>query len=53
MTAAVTIQDLCFSYEKDPVISHLDLTLSTGTVTAVLGANGVGKPRSCTFFWAV
>ena len=43
MSAAVSIQDLCFSYEKDPVISHMDLTLSAGTVTAVLGANGVGK----------
>jgi ABC-type Mn2+/Zn2+ transport system ATPase subunit len=43
MTGAVSIQDLSFSYEKDPVISHLDLTLSAGTVTAVLGANGVGK----------
>jgi iron complex transport system ATP-binding protein len=43
MTAAVSLQNLCFSYENDPVISHLDLTLSAGTITAVLGANGVGK----------
>jgi iron complex transport system ATP-binding protein len=43
MTAAVSIQDLCFSYEKDPVISNMNLTLPAGTVTAVLGANGVGK----------
>ncbi len=43
MTIAVSIQNLSFSYEQDPVISHMDLNLSTGTVTAVLGANGVGK----------
>ena len=43
MTSAVSIQNLCFSYEQDPVISHMDLTLPAGTITAVLGANGVGK----------
>ncbi|MCF8086976.1 MAG: ABC transporter ATP-binding protein [Desulfotignum sp.] len=43
MSAAVSIRDLSFAYEKDPVISHLDLTLPAGTITAVLGANGVGK----------
>ena len=43
MTAAVSIQDLCFSYEQDPIISYMNLNLPAGTVTAVLGANGVGK----------
>jgi iron complex transport system ATP-binding protein len=43
MTIAVSIQKLCFSYEQDPVISHMDLNLPAGTITAVLGANGVGK----------
>ncbi len=51
MTAAVSIRDLSFAYEKDPVISHMDLTFPAGTITAVLGANGVGKPRCCTCCW--
>ncbi len=37
MTAAVSIRDLSFAYEKDPVISHMDLTFPAGTITAVLG----------------
>ena len=43
MTAALSIKNVSFSYDKDPVISHMDLNLGKGTVTAVLGANGVGK----------
>ncbi|HKJ99223.1 MAG TPA: ABC transporter ATP-binding protein [Desulfotignum sp.] len=43
MTAAVSMKNLCFSYDRDPVISHMDMALEKGTITAVLGANGVGK----------
>mgnify|MGYP006284909717 CR=1 FL=1 len=43
MTTAVSMKNLCFSYDRDPVISHMDMALEKGTITAVLGANGVGK----------
>ena len=45
MKTAVSIQNLSFSYDRQgpPVISNMAFSLFTGTVTAVLGANGVGK----------
>ncbi len=45
MTTALSIRNLWFSYDKQqpPVVSNLDVDLETGTVNAVLGANGVGK----------
>lgn len=45
MKTAVSIQNLSFAYDKQspPVISDMNFNLSPGTVTAVLGANGVGK----------
>lgn len=45
MKTAVSIQDLSFAYDKKspPVISDMNFSLAPGTVTAILGANGVGK----------
>jgi len=45
MKAALSIQNLSFAYDKlnSPVIFGMDVTFYEGTITAVLGANGVGK----------
>ncbi len=45
MKTAVSIRNLSFAYDRQgpPVISNMEFSLFTGTVTAVLGANGVGK----------
>ena len=42
---AISIENLSFSYDthQAPVISNMTLDIQKGTVTAVLGANGVGK----------
>lgn len=37
------IQDLSFSYRKHHVFSDISLTLSSGNIYGLLGANGVGK----------
>lgn len=38
-----TVKDLCFSYGKNEVIKHLDLELTEGCITTLIGANGCGK----------
>ena len=39
-----TVQNLSFAYEKDkPIFSDLNLTLTEGVVTTLIGANGSGK----------
>jgi iron complex transport system ATP-binding protein len=32
-----------FGYDKTPVLSGLDLTIATGSITGILGPNGTGK----------
>ena len=39
----IEIQDLCFSYGEKPFTDHLSLTLTDGTLTALIGENGSGK----------
>jgi len=45
MVTAVSIKNLSFSYDKTKtrILSGMNIDLKAGTVTAVLGANGVGK----------
>ena len=38
-----SVKDLCFSYGKNEVIKHLDLELTEGCITTLIGANGCGK----------
>ncbi|HEV2073877.1 MAG TPA: metal ABC transporter ATP-binding protein [Thermomicrobiales bacterium] len=42
-TAAVTVHDLTVAYRDAPVLWDVDLTIPTGTLTAVIGPNGAGK----------
>jgi manganese/zinc/iron transport system ATP- binding protein len=41
--AAVTVHDLTVAYRDAPVLWDVDLTIPTGTLTAVIGPNGAGK----------
>ena len=41
--AAVTVHDLTVAYHEAPVLWDVDLTLPTGTLTAIIGPNGAGK----------
>ena len=39
----VEVTDLTFEYGSEPVLSHVSFTAHPGEITAVIGANGVGK----------
>lgn len=41
----VTFEDVSFAYpgQQAPVLDHLDLTLASGEITALVGGNGAGK----------
>lgn len=41
--AAVTVHDLTVAYRDEPVLWDIDLTIPTGTLTAIIGPNGAGK----------
>ncbi len=50
----VQIQDLCFSYEDEPVISHMNAELEKGKIIGIAGKSGSGKStllRLCMRFW--
>ena len=39
----IDIQNLSFSYKKQPVLSHISLRFESGRIYGLLGENGVGK----------
>ena len=39
----ITINNLSFSYSKEPVLDHISTRFETGRVYGLLGSNGVGK----------
>lgn len=41
--AAVSVHDLTVAYRDEPVLWDIDLTIPTGTLTAIIGPNGAGK----------
>lgn len=41
--AAVTVHDLTVAYHEDPVLWDIDLSIPTGSLTAIIGPNGAGK----------
>lgn len=43
MSEAVLVEGLTKSYHGKTVVDHLDLSVKSGTVFGLLGANGAGK----------
>lgn len=43
MTPALEIRDLTLAYQSDPVLWDVDMTVPTGSLTAIVGPNGAGK----------
>jgi len=39
----ISIKDLSFHYEKNPLFENLDLEIPKGSLTAIFGPNGIGK----------
>ncbi|PZQ37461.1 MAG: cobalamin/Fe3+-siderophore ABC transporter ATP-binding protein, partial [Phenylobacterium zucineum] len=42
-TSALQAEDLSLGYDRTTVFEHLDLDITEGTVTTLVGANGSGK----------
>lgn len=40
---ALELRDISFSYGKEPFIEALDMSISQGTITSIVGPNGCGK----------
>ena len=40
---AITLTDLTLGYDRHPAVHHLDATIASGSLTAVVGPNGAGK----------
>ena len=43
MTTMLDIRGLAMSFNSNIVLDHIDLTVATGSTTAVVGASGCGK----------
>lgn len=43
LSGDIVFQDVSFSYENTPVLSHLNLTIGGGETVAILGGTGSGK----------
>ncbi|MEA3466229.1 MAG: ABC transporter ATP-binding protein [Thermodesulfobacteriota bacterium] len=43
MTALITITDLCFNYDDQPILEHINLALNEGDFLGIVGPNGGGK----------
>jgi zinc/manganese transport system ATP-binding protein len=43
MTAQLQFRDLTLGYDRHPAVHHLNGTIATGSLTAVVGPNGAGK----------
>lgn len=42
-TTALALERVTFGYAKTPVLSRIDLAISSGTIAGILGPNGTGK----------
>lgn len=40
---SLTVENLCFNYDENPLIKNLSFTLKKGTVTALTGSSSCGK----------
>lgn len=41
--SAIEVHDLCVTYGQKPVLWDIDVTIPSGTLTAIIGPNGAGK----------
>lgn len=40
---AIVLHDLTLGYDRHPAVHHLDATIASGSLTAIVGPNGAGK----------
>src|ERR1700682_4629229 len=43
MSAALQFRNLTLGYDRHPAVHHLDGTIETGALVAIVGPNGAGK----------
>lgn len=43
LTGDIVFRDVCFSYDRKPVLNHLSMTIPGGKTVAILGGTGSGK----------
>ncbi|PHV70860.1 sulfate transporter [Sporanaerobium hydrogeniformans] len=39
----ITLKEICKTYDKEPVLDHLSLSISKGQTTCLMGSSGCGK----------
>ncbi len=45
--ADISFDNVCFSYDKKPVLKNVSFTISQGSTTAIVGPSGSGKTTIC------
>jgi ATP-binding cassette, subfamily B, bacterial len=43
----IVFHDVCFAYDRKPILNHVSFHISGGRITAVIGPSGVGKTTLC------
>ena len=52
MSEAIFVEGLTKTYAGKTVVDHLDLSVKSGTVFGLLGANGAGKSTTISPCWS-
>lgn len=47
LSADISFENVCFSYDKKPVLKNVSFTIPQGSTTAIVGPSGSGKTTIC------
>lgn len=53
MSEAIFVEGLTKTYAGKTVVNHLDISVKSGTVFGLLGANGAGKSTAIECIWSI